>query len=345
MAWDIWGTIRRGVTVSEWNLGVADLTLEELVGRPDRSAAAGAFAGAGTPAESPRVSRPKARWLYKPWFICYQADPCLLEDEGHLYLYYEDVLFGSMKGRLRAGPFDPADTAPQRGARARPARLGRPMMELDHHAAYPYVFKHEETFYCVPDTGEDGFVALFHSGSPLGPWERHSLLFERLPARDSTIFEFEGRWWLFANVCEPGDDSCQNTDLHIFHGPQPWGPWMAHAQVPAKRDVCSSRPAGRPFVVDGVLYRPAQDCGPRYGARIAINRVTALSPQEFAEEVCAYLEPDPDGPYPAGVHTITYAGGRMIIDGQFEGFSLNPYKTAASAWAKAAFRFRRLKGA
>ena len=324
---DILGAIKRGVTVSEWNIGIADLTLEELVG--DRGGDSRRDGDRG-PAATPRAVRPHVRWLNKPWFICYQADPCLLEEGGQLYLYYEDVLFGSMKGRLRAGRFDPADPAP---------RLGGPMMDLGHHAAYPYVFKHDGVFFCVPDTGEDGFVALYRSDSPLGPWTRHSVLFERLSARDSTAFFFGDRWWLFSNVCE-GAESRENTDLRIWHAPEPWGPWTAHAKEPAKRDVRSSRPAGRPFVIDGVLFRPAQDCGPRYGARVAINRVTALTPTEFAEEVCAYLEPDPDGPYAAGLHTVTYAGGLVIVDGQFEGMTLSLYKTAATAWGKAVHYLR-----
>ena len=319
MDWDVLGTIRRGVTVSEWNLGVADLALDDLVD------------GAAAPGAAPKVVRPHVRWFYKPWFVCYQADPCLVEDGGRLYLYYEDVLFGSMKGRLRAGRFDPPGSG-----RPRRARPGAPMIDLGHHAAYPYVFKHESAFYCVPDTGEDGFVILFRSESPLGPWQRRSTLFERLPARDSTIFQYQDRWWLFANVCEPGDGSCENADLHIYHGPEPWGPWTAHAANPAKRDVCSARPAGRPFLVDG---------GPRYGSRVAINRVTALTPSTFAEEVCAYLEPDPGGRYPAGLHTLTSAGGCVVIDGQFEGFSPNPFKTVATAWAKAVHKFRPPKGA
>jgi hypothetical protein len=323
---DIFGAIKRGLTVSEWNVGVADVTLEELTGSRDGDHHRGADRGpAPAPAPAPEVVRPHVRWLNKPWFIRYQADPCLLEEDGQLYLYYEDVLFGSMKGRLRAGRFDPVNPKP---------RLGSPMMNLNHHAAYPYVFKHDGVFYCVPETGEKGFVALYRADRPLGPWSRHSVLFDRLPARDTSIVFFGDRWWLFCNVCNDRGES-DNADLQVWHAPEPWGPWTAHALQPVKRDVSSARPAGRPFVIDGVLYRPAQDCGPHYGARIAINRVLTLTPMEFAEEVCSYVEPVPDGLYSAGLHTLAYAGGLVVVDGQFEGMTPNLYKTAATAWGKA----------
>jgi hypothetical protein len=213
------------------------------------------------------------------------------------------------------------------------------MMRLDHHAAYPYVFKYKDGFYCIPDTAESDEVSLYRAMSPVGPWEKHIVLFERLTARDSTVFHFGDRWWLFSDVAEK-DRSRHSDALYIWHAPEPWGPWEAHGMQPAKRDVSSARPAGRPFVVDGVLYRPAQDCGPRYGARIVINRVVRLTPEEFVEEVCSYLEPDPGGPYPAGLHTLTHAGGWVMIDGQFEGMTPNVYKTAMTVWSKAVHKWR-----
>jgi hypothetical protein len=83
-----------------------------------------------------------------------------------------------------------------------------------------------------------------------------------------------------------------------------------------KIDVRSSRPAGAPFRVDGALYRPAQDCSSTYGARVNINRVAALSPTEFREEVAASVEPDARGDYPGGLHTLSRLGGRTLVDGK-----------------------------
>ena len=79
-------------------------------------------------------------------------------------------------------------------------------------------------------------------------------------------------------------------------------------------------------VVDGVLYRPAQDCRPRYGLRVVLNRVLTLTPNEFEEEVCAYIEPDPLGPRPEGLHTLTSAKGIVMVDGCRERPSHNPVK-------------------
>ncbi len=54
----------------------------------------------------------------------------------------------------------------------------------------------------------------------------------------------------------------------------------------------------------------AEDCLPRYGARTVINRIVMLTPDDFHEEVCSYVEPGPlSGPFREGLHTTTNAGG------------------------------------
>jgi hypothetical protein len=94
---------------------------------------------------------------------------------------------------------------------------------------------------------------------------------------------------------------------------------MPHATNPVKVDAGSSRPAGTPFVHGGELYRPAQDCSKTYGRRIVLNRVIKLTVSEFEEERAAVVNPDSNGPYPHGLHTISSvlnAPNVTLIDGK-----------------------------
>ena len=102
-----------------------------------------------------------------------------------------------------------------------------------------------------------------------------------------------------------------------------------HAANPVKLDVRSARPAGTPFVHNGHLYRPAQDCSGSYGGKTVINRVIRLTPTEFEEEQVAVIKPYKNSPYPDGIHTISVAGNMTIIDGAkkvFVGKSLSMLK-------------------
>jgi hypothetical protein len=45
----------------------------------------------------------------------------------------------------------------------------------------------------------------------------------------------------------------------------------------------TARPGGRPFVIDGKLYRLGQDCYPRYGYQVRAFQVTDISPTTYSE--------------------------------------------------------------
>jgi hypothetical protein len=81
-----------------------------------------------------------------------------------------------------------------------------------------------------------------------------------------------------------------------------------------KIDKSSARPGGTPFVRDGFLYRPAQDCTDTYGGRTVIMKITRLSETEFVEKLAAVVAPSPDWPFADGLHTVSAAGEVTLID-------------------------------
>jgi hypothetical protein len=83
-----------------------------------------------------------------------------------------------------------------------------------------------------------------------------------------------------------------------------------------KCDLRSARPAGPLFIMDGALYRPAQDCSVTYGGAVVINRVERLTPEEFVERPVRRLAPATQGPYPHGLHTLSGAGNVTLVDGK-----------------------------
>ncbi|MDQ3086109.1 MAG: hypothetical protein M3Q67_04825 [Actinomycetota bacterium] len=125
------------------------------------------------------------------------------------------------------------------------------------------------------------------------------------------MFRHGGSWWL---TCTDNEDN-PDTNLLVWHASRLEGPWVAHAANPVKIDVRSARPGGTPFVHRGELYRPAQDCSRAYGGRVVVNRVTRLTPQEFAEEPAATFEPSAASPFPDGRHTLSAVGDITLVDG------------------------------
>ena len=186
-----------------------------------------------------------------------------------------------------------------------------PVLDRGCHMSYPYVLEHEDEIYCIPETAGAREVPLYRAVEFPRRWEKVATLLDGFAGVDATVFRHEGRFWL---TCTDNEDN-PDTNLLVWHSSRLEGPWVAHAANPVKVDVRSARPGGTPFVHRGELYRPAQDCSSTYGGRIVVNRVTRLTPQEFAEEPAATFEPSAGSPFPHGRHTLSAVGDITLVDG------------------------------
>jgi hypothetical protein len=131
------------------------------------------------------------------------------------------------------------------------------------------------------------------------------------PLYDPTLFEHEGRWWMFGTLAP-----LTNVALQIYYSDTFEGPYRPHVLNPVKFDIRSSRPAGTPFIHDGQLWRPAQDSSRTYGGRIAFNRILELTPETFREETVRYFGPVMGSTYDKGLHTVVQVGDVTLIDGK-----------------------------
>jgi hypothetical protein len=241
--------------------------------------------------------RPKVEWLPRLDAKRYVADPFVAQTgEGRPTLLMEEFDYDRYQGFLSCQAAD--------------AAAGPPEVFLDEkvHMSYPFPVRHEGELYLIPECQNRREVAIYRYKT--SSWERAGTLLRDFAALDSTVFEWNGKWWML-NTCQDDLPECK---LFIWHADSLFGPWEPHALNPVKCDVRSSRPGGTPFVRDGVLYRPAQDSSKSYGGAVTINRVVRLTGTEFAEEPVAHVEPL--APYLDGIHTISSAGDFTVIDGK-----------------------------
>jgi hypothetical protein len=114
--------------------------------------------------------------------------------------------------------------------------------------------------------------------------------------------------------------------LFIYHADQFEGPWQPHQNNPVKSDVRSSRPGGTPFMLHGKLYRPAQDCSVSYGSAIAINEITELTENSFAEKTVRRIEPRAEWKFNKGLHTFSIVADNILIDAKRYAFNFDNFK-------------------
>ncbi len=180
-------------------------------------------------------------------------------------------------------------------------RSVREPFRLPAHVSYPYMVRHEDRYLCVPEMAGTGEVAVYDTDGEMKTWTRVGTILSNIRLLDPTLFRFEGRWWLMGVIREQG----RADQLMAWYASDPLGRWRPHADNPLKMDPRSTRPAGTPFVQQGVLYRPAQDCSRTYGGAVVINRVRQLTPERFAEEPIARIQCAESWPYRRGLHTLS----------------------------------------
>jgi hypothetical protein len=254
------------------------------------------------------------RWLPRPRPMTFVADPFLVERDGLRVLFVEEFDYRRDRGVIDALVLDDA------GAVVRRHRA----LELPTHLSYPYPIELNGELYLMPENCAANEAALYRCVHFPDRWERARAVFPATDAVDTTIFVHEGRWWALCTRWARGS----NQALYAYHAPSIDGPWIAHAANPVVIDVASARPAGQPFSVDGVLYRPAQDCSRSYGCGLTIARIDALTPQVYRETVVRRHAAPTLGRYRDGIHTLNFSGTLGVVDGKFV-----RYDARKLAWA------------
>jgi len=189
-------------------------------------------------------------------------------------------------------------------------------LETDGHLAYPYLFNYEGNLYCLPESAEGGHVDLYLFNHETYRLDFHRRIIPDLEGIDGTLFRHEGMWYYMCT------DRCStNERLHLWFSEQLEGPYRPHPLNPVKTDIRSSRPAGPPFLHNGRLLRPTQDCSVRSGWRINIQEITRLSPTLFCETDFALIHPPViNGRSMKGIHTFSISDGLMVADFKEEAF-------------------------
>ncbi|MFN8411091.1 MAG: hypothetical protein U0Z26_01750 [Anaerolineales bacterium] len=230
------------------------------------------------------------------------ADPFLMEREGQTYLFIEEMLFKTHRGTINYLKLDKEGNILENQV-----VLSRP-----YHLSYPFTFEHRGELYMIPETGGNQAIELYRCTRFPDQWEFQKTIMGDIRAVDTTLVEHAGRWWLFVTIAAENNTTWDT--LHLFYADDPLtDTWTPHPLNPVSLDVRNARMAGRIFRHDGGLVRPSQDSSHRYGYALNFNRITTLTPTEYAETRIDRLEP-PAGTNIIAVHTFNYSQNWTALD-------------------------------
>ncbi len=265
----------------DWNVGVATLPIESLVGVQ---------------------SAPLVRWApERPGR--YAADPFWATGASGRRIVFEDYSHLTGVARLASRDVDVHGVwGPVRSE-----------LDIGGHLSYPSIIQYHGAAHLVPESRSQGEVACYHAGPEASGWVKFATLLQRDDISDATMLHWDGLWWIFGTRSRP---HIVNTELMIWYAADIHGPFSEHRRNPVLVDVRTARPAGAFIKLGPDLIRPAQDCASGYGTRIRLKRITTLTPDSFEEEDAGSVEPDPSGGYRMGLHTLNVLDGMAVVDGK-----------------------------
>ena len=211
-------------------------------------------------------------------------------------------------------------------------------IEISGHKSYPQIVSDGDSNYLFPEISGIASPTLFQldkSGDKI--IQSYSLQgLGNTRHVDATLFYHENHWYLFSSDTF---NSEQRLDLYISD--DLFESFVPHPKSPIVLDPRNARMAGPIQIHDSKIYRFAQDCSEKYGSKIQVNRITALSPDAYSEMSVGSIEIE----NASGPHTIMSAGDEMWIDFYQEVFDfMAGYRRLISKtnkfWIKAKSKFR-----
>lgn len=233
------------------------------------------------------------------------ADPFAVVHSGKHFIFFEEMPNSTRKGHISV-------IEVSRNGQTTPAKIA---LDAPYHLSYPFVFEYDGQIYMVPESVANRTIELYKCTRFPDQWTFQKNLMQDCEAADATLFEWGGKWWMFANMREIRGVS-RWDELFLFYADSPLSSqWTPHPRNPVVSDVKSSRPAGRIFMRDGRIIRPSQNSSNHYGYGFNFCEIMKLTEVEYEERVIQRVEPKWRKDL-VSTHTFNYAEGLTVIDAQ-----------------------------
>lgn len=274
--------IQRIFCFENWNIGILDFPIHEILN-----------------------IKPEITWIKSGEKLSFFADPFGFKIDSRKYLIFEDYSQMLKRGRISIAELKSDLTLVDK----------KIILDDKKHLSYPFVIKHDGRIYMICESYKSQKLSLYEIDQTDLTAKKIKDIFTNKKIVDPTVLYHEEKFWMFYT-----DGNSPDSRLHIAFANSLLDEFKEHSENPVKIDAYSSRPAGTPFIFNGQIYRPTQNCSKVYGGSIVINRIVELSEKTFQEEFVKEIKPNSDNSRCEGLHTLSAFGNQTLIDGKIKVF-------------------------
>lgn len=277
----------RKFVLGEWNIGIANQDFLSLFSKVEQG---------GTLVLD-------VHWMKHYHHNSFYADPFIYDvGKDTVRILAEEFFFDKSKGVISLLDID-----------RKTGKLLKKAVVLEEtcHLSYPFYDAACGTF--IPESFRNGNWSEYNFDGTTSSSKR---VIADFPMIDATPIQHNGMWYVFATTQPNALD-----ELLIYLSDKRDGPFKAHPLNPQKKDIKTSRCAGKFFEYNGLLFRPVQDSSNLYGEAVHIMKIVELTPTSFREEFYCNVKISNAGKYAMGFHTLNFQNGVVIVDGYRERFS------------------------
>lgn len=239
----------------------------------------------------------------------YWADPFVVMRDGRCHIFFEEYLYAERRGVISHVCID--NPMPGKTLRDLKSTI---IFNEPHHLSYPFLFEHRGELFMIPESSGARALQIWKATDFPHGWTRVAAPLKDVTAADTSLLEWNGKWWLFTNIDRSGVND-HRSELHVFYADDPiTGTWTPHPQNPVVVDAECGRMAGG-FLAnkDGAPIRCGQKQGRRYGEEVSYRLITELTDSTYAETPLTGINPIPVTPG-ARTHHISARDGMIVAD-------------------------------
>ncbi|MDC6363545.1 MULTISPECIES: glucosamine inositolphosphorylceramide transferase family protein [Flavobacteriaceae] len=230
------------------------------------------------------------------------ADPFIAVKDNKYFVFLEEYIYKKGKGVISVIELNEKGMVGD-------CKL---VLETDYHLSYPFLFEDGDKIYMIPESADNNTVELYECEEFPLKWKLKKVLLDNISAYDATIFQYDGKYWMFANV-RTNEGASTWDELFLFYADDLFNEWKEHPMNPVVSDVKKARPAGNVIEYHGNLYRPGQNCAKRYGHGMTLSKITKLTETEYEEMEEQSIYPNWEKDLLA-THTLNSKNRLTVID-------------------------------